>query len=75
MSKVRSAPDFVIVFVTLLLLGIGIVMVYSASAVFAQHKFQDPYFFTKRQIIFAILGIVSMYVMMNIDYWVWKKWA
>ncbi|MCR8983879.1 stage V sporulation protein E [Brevibacillus laterosporus] len=75
MSKVRSAPDFVIIFVTLFLLGIGIVMVYSASAVFAQHKFQDPYFFTKRQIIFAILGIVSMYVMMNIDYWVWKKWA
>lgn len=74
MSKVRSAPDFVIIFATLFLLGIGIVMVYSASAIVAQ-KFNDPYFFAKRQLIFAILGITSMYIMMNIDYWVWKKWA
>lgn len=49
-------------------------MVYSASAIVAQ-KFNDPYFFAKRQLIFAILGITSMYIMMNIDYWVWKKWA
>jgi len=74
MSKVRSAPDFVIIFATLFLLGIGIVMVYSASAIVAQ-KFNDPYFFAKRQLIFAILGITSMYITMNIDYWVWKKWA
>lgn len=75
MSKVRTAPDFYIIFATLFLLGIGIVMVYSASAVFAMHKFGDAYYFTKRQFIFAILGIASMYVMMNIDYWTWKKWA
>lgn len=74
MSKVRSAPDFVIIFATLFLLGIGIVMVYSASAVIAL-KYGDPYFFTKRQVIFAILGITSMYIVMNIDYWVWKRWA
>jgi len=46
MSKVRSAPDFVIIFATLFLLGIGIVMVYSASAIVAQKApFNDPYFF------------------------------
>ncbi len=75
MSKVRSAPDFVIVFATLFLLAIGIVMVYSASAVFAQNKLNDAYYFTKRQLIFAGLGVTSMYLMANIDYWVWKKWA
>ncbi|GAA4715577.1 stage V sporulation protein E [Brevibacillus fulvus] len=75
MNKVRSAPDFVMIFATLFLLGIGIVMVYSASAVYAQNTFQDPYYFTKRQLIFALLGITSMYITMNIDYWVWKKWA
>ncbi|MGD8190026.1 stage V sporulation protein E [Brevibacillus ginsengisoli] len=75
MSKVRTAPDFLIIFATLFLLGVGIVMVYSASAVFAFNKFGDMYYFTKRQFIFAILGLASMYVMMNIDYWVWKKWA
>ncbi|MED1951588.1 stage V sporulation protein E [Brevibacillus centrosporus] len=76
MSKVRSAPDFVIIFATLFLLGIGIVMVYSASAIVAQKApFNDPYFFAKRQLIFALLGITAMYVTMNIDYWVWKQWA
>ncbi|MBO8162263.1 MAG: stage V sporulation protein E [Brevibacillus sp.] len=74
MSKTRSAPDFLIIFTTLFLLGIGIVMVYSASAIVAL-KHGDPYFFTKRQLIFAILGIASMYTVMNIDYWVWKRWA
>ncbi|MED4585990.1 stage V sporulation protein E [Brevibacillus choshinensis] len=76
MSKVRSAPDFVIIFATLFLLGIGIVMVYSASAIVAQKApFNDPYFFAKRQLIFALLGITAMYITMNIDYWVWKHWA
>lgn len=76
MSKVRSAPDFMIIFATLFLLGIGIVMVYSASAIVATRApFNDPYFFAKRQLIFALLGITSMYLMMNIDYWVWKQWA
>ncbi|GED30622.1 stage V sporulation protein E [Brevibacillus centrosporus] len=76
MSKVRSAPDFVIIFATLFLLGIGIVMVYSASAIVAQKApFNDPYFFAKRQLIFALLGITAMYVTMNVDYWVWKQWA
>jgi cell division protein FtsW len=74
MSKSRSAPDFVIIFATLFLLGIGIVMVYSASAIVAQ-KFNDPFFFAKRQLIFALLGITSMYLTMNLDYWIWKRWA
>lgn len=75
MSKVRTAPDFVIIATTLMLLGIGVVMVYSASAIYAQNQFHDAYYFAKRQMIFALLGITSMYLMMNIDYWVWKKWA
>ncbi|NGQ93717.1 stage V sporulation protein E [Brevibacillus sp. SYP-B805] len=75
MSKVRTAPDFVIITATLLLLGIGVVMVYSASAIYALNKYHDAYYFAKRQLIFALLGITSMYLSMNIDYWIWKKWA
>ncbi|KXG43772.1 stage V sporulation protein E [Tepidibacillus infernus] len=75
MIKSRSNPDWWIVLATLLLLGIGVIMVYSASAVLAYREMGDWYFYAKRQLFFAILGIVSMYFMMNIDYWVWKKWA
>lgn len=49
-------------------------MVYSSSAVVAAQN-GDPFFFSKKQMVFAVLGIVSMFVTMNVDYWVWKKWA
>ena len=51
-------------------------MVYSASAVWAAYKFDgDSFFFVKRQLLFAGLGVAAMFFIMNIDYWVWKTWA
>jgi len=50
-------------------------MVYSASAVWADYKFNDSFYFAKRQILFAVVGIVAMFVVMNIDYWTWRKFA
>lgn len=75
MVKARSAPDFLIIFSTLSILAIGIIMVYSASAVLSYHHFQDYFYYTKRQLLFAVVGIIFMYLILNIDYWVWKKWA
>jgi len=75
MVKSKSNPDWWLVIATLLLLGIGVVMVYSASAVLAYRELGDWYFYAKRQLLFALLGIGAMYFMMNVDYWVWKKWA
>ena len=75
MVKARSNPDWLIVITILAILGIGVVMVYSASAVLAFREMGDWYFYAKRQIFFAALGIIAMYFTMNIDYWVWKEWA
>lgn len=75
MSKARSAPDPWIILSTLMILGIGVVMVYSASAVLSYHDFGDWYYYLKRQLIFAALGIGAMYLTMNMDYWVLKKFA
>lgn len=51
-------------------------MVYSASAVWAAYKFDgDSFFFAKRQLLFAGLGIVAMFFIMNVDYWTWKTWS
>ena len=60
---------------TLTLLAVGLIMVYSASAVWADYKFQDTFFFAKRQLLFAGLGVVAMFFIMNIDYWTWRTWA
>ncbi|HZG74469.1 MAG TPA: stage V sporulation protein E [Paenibacillus sp.] len=75
MSKARSAPDVYILLATLGLLGLGVVMVYSASAVMAFREYGDSFYYLKRQLIFAGLGLVAMYFAMNVDYWVWKKYA
>jgi cell division protein FtsW len=75
MGKARSAPDIWIILSTLLLLAIGVIMVYSASAVLAFHEFGDSFYYLKRQLFFAVLGVVAMFFTMNVDYWVWKKYA
>lgn len=75
MSKMRSFPDPWILVSTLIILTFGVVMVYSASAVLAFHDYGDYFYYLKRQLIFALLGVAAMFVTMNVDYWVWKKYA
>jgi len=45
---------------TLVLVGMGVVMIYSASAIRAQERFGDPMFFLKKQAIWAALGLLAM---------------
>lgn len=71
----KSNPDFVLIIVTLSLLAVGLIMVYSASAVWADYKFGDSFFFAKRQMLFAALGVAAMFFIMNVDYWTWRTWA
>ncbi|MGQ9646777.1 MAG: putative lipid II flippase FtsW [Thermodesulfobacteriota bacterium] len=52
--------DVILLVVTLALVGIGIVMVYSTSAIIASDRFQDPYYFLKKQALFAGIGFVLM---------------
>jgi cell division protein FtsW len=73
-TKTKS-PDFVIFFSIITLLGIGIVMVFSASAVSAYVHFNDSYYFLKRQLIWAVAGLILMIFFMQIDYHIWRKWA
>ncbi|MCM3632240.1 MULTISPECIES: stage V sporulation protein E [Paenibacillus] len=75
MVKARSAPDIWLLISILLILGIGLMMVYSASAVKGFHEFGDPFYFLKRQAIFAGLGLVSMLFLSRVNYTLWKKLA
>ena len=54
--------------VTLLLVFIGLVMVFSASAVMAKERFGSPYGFLVRQMAWAAAGILAMVAIMNVDY-------
>ncbi|WP_026692122.1 stage V sporulation protein E [Peribacillus kribbensis] len=71
----KSNPDFILIIAALGLLAVGLIMVYSASAIWADYKFNDSFFFAKRQLLFAGVGILAMFFIMNIDYWTWRSWA
>ncbi|GAA0331139.1 stage V sporulation protein E [Bacillus carboniphilus] len=71
----KSTPDLLLIIVTLSLLAVGLIMVYSASAVWAEYKFNDSFFFAKRQLLFAGVGIIAMFFIMNVDYWTWRSWS
>ncbi|MGA9307057.1 MAG: putative lipid II flippase FtsW [Candidatus Sulfotelmatobacter sp.] len=64
----RVSVDRWLFTVTLLLVFVGLVMVFSASAVMARERFGSPYAFLSKQLIWAMVGLVAMVVAMRVDY-------
>src|SRR4051812_45070468 len=64
--KLKS--DKVLFTATLLLVCASIVMVYSASAVVALERFQQPYLFLTKQALWSVLGLAVLAVAMRVDY-------
>jgi cell division protein FtsW len=64
----RVSVDRLLFIVTLLLVFIGLVMVFSASAVIAKERYHSGYFFLLRQLGWALAGFAAMVVGMRIDY-------
>ena len=58
---------------TLLLVVLGVLMVFSASAVMAGEKFGSPYHFFFRQLGWAVAGLAAMTLAMKLDYRRWNK--
>ena len=71
----KKSPDFLLFMSTVMLLSIGIIMVYSASQVTASERMADTFYFLKKQLLWACIGILAMISVMNIDYWRYKKLA
>lgn len=72
----RGTPDFQLLILTLLLVGFGLVMVFSSSsniAVVSKNFNYDSMFFVKKQLVFAVLGVASMFIAMNIPFQKYKK--
>lgn len=66
---VRQGPiDVPLAAVVVALLGFGLMMVFSASAIEATVSYQDPYHFLKRQGAFMLFGLAAMWVASQLDY-------
>lgn len=71
----KGPPDFILFITTLVLLGVGLVMVFSSSAVTANVKYDDAYYFFKKQLLWSLIGIITMIVVMKINHLRLKSFA
>ena len=73
----RVALDHLILIITLTLALVGLVMVFSASAVVAgeNKRLHDSWYFLKRQLAWLTFGLVLLHVVSRIDYVWWKRLA
>lgn len=71
----RDESDKTLMAVAILLLVIGLVMIYSASAVLASRQYGGSFFFFKRQILWAVIGLAAMVAASRLPYSIWQPAA
>jgi len=74
-SIAAGRPDIVLFIVTIILVVIGTVMIYSSSSIIAMEKYGDGYHYIKKQIVFVLLGLGIMVGTSRVPYRYWGKAA
>jgi cell division protein FtsW len=72
-AKKRVAMDHTLLIVTVTLALVGLVMVFSASAIVAGNRFHDSGYFLKRQLAWLTFGFLLLHLASHIDYVWWKR--
>jgi cell division protein FtsW len=67
-ESVAGPVDPVLAAIIIALIGFGVVMVYSASAIEATVRYHDAQFFLKKQTIYAAFALVVMWLASRVDY-------
>jgi cell division protein FtsW len=57
------------------MVAFGLLMVYSASFIYAQERTGDGFAFIKKQLLFAALGFGALVFSCRLDYRIWSRWA
>ncbi len=66
-------PDYLLLISVIVISLFGIIMIYSASYVWAEYKFNDPFKYVRHQLLFFTIGIVLMYFISKTDYKLYYK--
>ncbi len=70
----RARIDVFLFLITIALIGLGLLMIYSASAITANEYTGDSYYFLKRQICWIILGLIGLFGAWRLNYhWLQNK--
>ncbi len=66
-TKNLGSPDFLLFFLTVVLMVSGLIMIYSASAILAHDRYGSSYYFFLRQLLWITVGCAGMWVAYRID--------
>lgn len=73
MRNKRKPPDFLLFATVMTLITFGLIMVYSSSEVTSFYRHGDSFYFLKKQLLWALIGLGVMTFFMNFDYWKIRK--
>ncbi len=62
-----SKRDNILIFTVMSLAGLGLIMIYSASAMTAHQKYGDPFYFLKRQALWMLISVIAMFLVSRMD--------
>ena len=65
--------DKLLLFAAILISLFGLLMIYSASSIWAEYKFDDAFYYVKHQSIFFLLGLIVIFTTSKINYEVYYK--
>ena len=71
----KSLTQNLMIFIPIIMVGLGIIMIYSSSSIFAAERFNDNAYFFKKQTLFGICGIICMLLIMKVPYSFFSKIA
>lgn len=65
--------DYSLLFITIFMVGFGLVMLYSASSYEASMEFGDSKYYVISQLKAVVIGVILMVVVIKLDYYIFKK--
>lgn len=71
----RQSFDMVLLTDILLLVAVGLLILYSASAYNGEVRFHDSFYYLKKQAFAMSLGLACMYAAFSVDYHIWERLA
>lgn len=71
----KKKVDLPLLISVILLIIFGLIMIYSASSIWAEYKFHDSFRYVKQQALFTVAGLILLNVISKIDYNLYLKKA
>ncbi|MCZ8342951.1 MAG: FtsW/RodA/SpoVE family cell cycle protein [Leptospira sp.] len=67
--------DLPLQYLTFLLFGIGIIVMYSASVIPAEREFSNPYYYLNKQLVWGSVGITLYLIFSRVSYTFLVRWS